>query len=162
MYHCHVSFHAWLTFHCKGFSRGLAVKNPPASAGDVGVIPGSGRSGEGNSNPLQYSCPGYPTDRGAWELQSVGSQSDTTERQNNNAHSTVCIYQFSQLLCAPKAPMVISELPAISEHTLKSPRSEASHHPFNKMESCLNTVWSQDNNSLHISCSFLFLIFINF
>ena len=33
------------------------VKNPPASAGDVGSIPGSGRSsGGGNSNPLQYSC----------------------------------------------------------------------------------------------------------
>ena len=122
----------------------LVVKNLPANAGDVrdaGSIPGLSRfTGEGNSNPLQYSCPGYPTDRGAWGLQSVGSQSDTTERQNNNAHSTVCIYQFSQLLCAPKAPMVISELPAISEHTLKSPRSEASHHPFNKMESCLNTV----------------------
>jgi len=40
----------------------LVVKNPPASAGDirdVGSIPGSGRSpGEGNDNPLQYSCPG--------------------------------------------------------------------------------------------------------
>ena len=33
------------------------VKNPPADAGDVGSIPGSGRgSGEGNGNPLQYSC----------------------------------------------------------------------------------------------------------
>ena len=43
------------------------VKNPPASAGDVGLIPGSGRSpGEGNANPLQYSCLGNPMDRGAW------------------------------------------------------------------------------------------------
>ena len=33
------------------------VKNPPASAGDVGSIPGSGRSpGVENGNPLQYSC----------------------------------------------------------------------------------------------------------
>ena len=33
------------------------VKNPPASAGDLGLIPGSGRSpGGGNGNPLQYSC----------------------------------------------------------------------------------------------------------
>ena len=33
------------------------VKNPPANAGDVGSIPGLGRSpGEGNGNPLQYSC----------------------------------------------------------------------------------------------------------
>ena len=43
------------------------VKNPPANAGDAGSIPGSGRSpGEGNGNPLQYSCLGNPLDRGAW------------------------------------------------------------------------------------------------
>ena len=37
----------------------LVVKNLPASAGDAGSIPGSGRSpGGGNGNPLQYSCPG--------------------------------------------------------------------------------------------------------
>jgi len=42
-------------------------KNPPASAGDVGSIPGSGRfPGEGNGNPLQYSYLGNPMDRGAW------------------------------------------------------------------------------------------------
>ena len=49
---------------------GLVVKNPPANSGDSGSIPESGRSpGEGNSNPLQYSCPvfmGNPMDRGAW------------------------------------------------------------------------------------------------
>ena len=43
------------------------VKNSPANAKDVGSIPESGRSpGEGNSNPLQYSCLGNPMDRGAW------------------------------------------------------------------------------------------------
>ena len=36
------------------------------SAGDLGSIPGSGRCpGEGNGNPFQYSCLGYPMDRGA-------------------------------------------------------------------------------------------------
>ena len=41
------------------------VKNLPASAG--GSIPGSGRSpGEGNSNPLQFSCMGNPMERGDW------------------------------------------------------------------------------------------------
>ena len=48
----------------------LVVKNSPANAGDIrdmGSIPGSGRSpGEGNGNPLQYSCPENPMDRGAW------------------------------------------------------------------------------------------------
>ena len=51
-----------------GLPGGSVVKNLPASAGDVGSIPGLGRSpGEGNSNPLQYSCLGNPTDRGAWQ-----------------------------------------------------------------------------------------------
>ena len=44
------------------------VKNLPANVGDVGSIPGSGRSpGEGNGNPLQYSYLGNPMDRGAWQ-----------------------------------------------------------------------------------------------
>ena len=39
-----------------GFSDGSVVKNPPAKTGDVGSVPGLGRSlGEGNGNPLQYS-----------------------------------------------------------------------------------------------------------
>ena len=43
------------------------VKNPPANAGDMGLIPGSGRSpGRGNGNSLQYSCLGNPMDREAW------------------------------------------------------------------------------------------------
>ena len=43
----------------------LVIKNPPANAGDLGSIPGLGRSpGEGDSNPLQYSCLENPMDRG--------------------------------------------------------------------------------------------------
>ena len=43
------------------------IKNPPANAGDVGSIPGSGKSpGEGNGNPLQDSCLENSIDRGAW------------------------------------------------------------------------------------------------
>ena len=52
------------------------VKNQPANVGDArdaGLIPGLGRSpGEGNDNPLQYSCLENPTDEG--RLQSMGSQ----------------------------------------------------------------------------------------
>ena len=44
------------------------VKNPFANAGDSGSIPGSGRSpGEGNGNPLQYSCLENSMDGGAWK-----------------------------------------------------------------------------------------------
>ena len=56
----------------------LVEKNPPANAGDpgdAGSIPGSGRSpGEGNGNPLQYSCLDNPMDRGAGGPQSMGLQ----------------------------------------------------------------------------------------
>ena len=51
-----------------GFPGGSVVKNPPANAGDSGLIPGSERSLEqGNGNPLQYSCLGSCTDRGDWQ-----------------------------------------------------------------------------------------------
>ena len=43
-------------------------KNPPANAGDSGLITGLGRSPrEGNGNPLQYSGLGNPLDRGVWQ-----------------------------------------------------------------------------------------------
>ena len=49
------------------FPDDTKVKNPPASAGDADSIPGSGISpGEGNGNPLQYSCLENPMDRGGW------------------------------------------------------------------------------------------------
>ena len=51
----------------KGFPGGSAGKESACNAGDMGFIPGSGRSpGGGNSNPLQYSCLDNPMDRGAW------------------------------------------------------------------------------------------------
>ena len=47
------------------------VKNPPANAGDSGLIPGSGRSpGDGNGSSLQYSSLGSPMDRGTWQAAS--------------------------------------------------------------------------------------------
>ena len=62
---------------------GSEVKASACNAGDLGSIPGSGRSpGEGNGNPLQYSCLENPMDRGAWwaTVRSQGhKESDTTE-----------------------------------------------------------------------------------
>ena len=50
----------------EGFPVGSVVKNPPANARDMDSIPGLGRSpGEGNGNPLQYSCLRNPMGRGA-------------------------------------------------------------------------------------------------
>ena len=55
-----------------GFSGGSDGKESACSSGSV---PGSGRShGEGNDNPVQYSCLENPMDRGAWWATSMGSQ----------------------------------------------------------------------------------------
>ena len=54
-------------FHPSGFPGGSEVKASACNVGDLGLIPGSGRSpGEGNGNSLQYSCLENPMDRGAW------------------------------------------------------------------------------------------------
>ena len=68
-----------MVWDCPG---GTVVKNPPASARDKGLIPGSGRSPRGgNGNPLQYSFLENPADSGAWRgfgLQGH-TESDATE-----------------------------------------------------------------------------------
>ena len=54
-------------FLIKGFPGGSEVKASASNTGDLGSIPGLGRSpGEGNGNPLQYSCLEKPMDGGAW------------------------------------------------------------------------------------------------
>ena len=65
----------------KGFPGGSLVKNLPANAGGAGSILGSGRfPGEENGKPLQYSCLGNSTIRGAWQaaVHGVTKESDTT------------------------------------------------------------------------------------
>ena len=64
-----------------GFPGSSVVKNLSANAGDAGSVPGSERSsGEGNGNPLQYSCLGNSMDRGAWRatVQGVTKELDKT------------------------------------------------------------------------------------
>ena len=85
------------------------VKNPPAKAGDTGLIPGSGRSlGGGNGNPLQYSCLEDPMDRRAWQttVHGVAKELDMTERLNDN-----------EVKCSEREPL-LSPLP---ERPLPSP-----------------------------------------
>ena len=68
------------------FPGGAVVKSLPASAGDAGLIPGSGKApGEENGNPLQCSCLENPMDREPGGLQSMGSQSQTTTEHNQDA-----------------------------------------------------------------------------
>ena len=70
-----------------GFPNGSVVKNPPANAEDWELITGLRRSpGEGNGNPLKYSCLGNPMDRGGWQatIHGITKESVLTERLNNN------------------------------------------------------------------------------
>ena len=66
------------------------VKNPPVNAGDIrdtGSIPGLGRSpGEGNDNPLQYSCLENPMDRGAWRATVHGVSKSWTQLKQLRTH----------------------------------------------------------------------------
>ena len=68
------------------------VKNLPTDAGEVGSVPGLGRSpGKGNGNQLQYACLGNPKDRGVWRasVHGIVKELDTTQRLNNNICSNI-------------------------------------------------------------------------
>ena len=78
----------------EGFPGGSGVKNPSTNAGDTGdlsSIPGLGRSpGEGNGNPLQYSCLGNPIDGGAWWASVYGlAQSQTQLKRLSSSSSSI-------------------------------------------------------------------------
>ena len=77
-----------------GFPGGAVVKNPSANAGDEGSTLGLGRSpGEGNGNPLQYSCLGNSMDRGAWWVTVHGAAKELgtiyTLKNTNNKYTYI-------------------------------------------------------------------------
>ena len=94
-----------------GFPGDSVVQNPPANAGDVGSIPGSRRSpGEGNGNPLQYSCLGNPMDRRAWratihevakqsrhDLATIQQHTGNVFLQTGSGKNSLCIQQWRPL-----------------------------------------------------------------
>ena len=72
-----------------GFPGGSVINNLAANAGDVGLIPGSGRSpGEGNGNPLQCSCLENPRDRGAWWAAVYGVAESQTRLRRLRSNSS--------------------------------------------------------------------------
>ena len=78
--------------YTEGFPGGSVVKNLPVNAGDTGdagsILELRRCPGGGNGNPLQYSCLGNPMDRGAWQLQSMGSQETDTTQHSTVQHTT--------------------------------------------------------------------------
>ena len=104
---------------------GSAVKNPPARAGDMGLIPGLGRCPrEGNGSPLQCSSLGNSMDRGAW-LQSLGSQrvrnDSVTKQQQRNIHNinftVLRVYNLSGLKCMQSLPSLQMKTLVIKKHS---------------------------------------------
>ena len=79
-----------------GFPGGTVVKNLPAhagGAGDLGLIPGSGRfPGEENGNPIQCSCLGNPMDSGAWQATGHGVSKRRTQLSSSRSFLTVSFY----------------------------------------------------------------------
>ena len=65
------------------FPHSAVGKESACNAGELGSIPGLGRSpGEGNGNPLQYSCLENPMDRGAWQVIVHGVAKSQTQLSN--------------------------------------------------------------------------------
>ena len=76
---------------------GMSGKESTCSTGDMGLIPGSGRSiGEGNGNPFQYSCLENSMNRRAWQatVHGVTKEPDTTYQLNNNDGNFMHSLQF--------------------------------------------------------------------
>ena len=74
------------------FPGGSEVKESACQPGDTGSNPGSGRfPGEGNGNPLQYSCLGNPMERHAWQATVHGvAKSHMTEKLSKGGLGEIC------------------------------------------------------------------------
>ena len=74
-----------------GFPNSSVAKESACNVGDPGSNPGWGRSpGEGNANPLQYSCLENSMDRGVWQATTHGgAELDMTERLSMHAHKDI-------------------------------------------------------------------------
>ena len=82
------------------------VKKLLVNVGDLGSVPGSGRPpGEGNGNPLQYSCLGNPMDRGAWQATGDGA---ARVRHDLATKESSFKSQISQTILRPSNPLLFT------------------------------------------------------
>ena len=87
-----------------GFPGGSEGKASACNAGDLGSIPGSGRPpGEGNDNPLQYSCLENPMDGGAWWATVHGVTKSRTRLSDFTFTFRVVLVLFPYLLSVVKS-----------------------------------------------------------
>ena len=113
-----------------GFPGGSVVKNPPASVGDTGSIPGSGRSlRKGNGNALQYSFLGNPMDRGAWQATVPG----VTESQTRLGDQTTTISQYTKLCSHWLEHMGLGRRHGLSYHQFQKPSQGRFYIPTDRI-----------------------------
>ena len=92
-----------------GFPGGSEVKASVCNAGDMGLIPGSGRSpGEGKGNPLQYSCLENPMDGEAWRATVHGVSKSQT--QLSDFTSLHLLLSYTSSLCFPHTGQTLSDM----------------------------------------------------
>jgi len=107
----------WLSWWLRG-------EESTCNAGDLGSIPGLGKSpGEGNGNPLQYSCLGNPMDRGAWwaivyevarvRYNLVTKPPPTSGISHSGKHLKYCTFYWM-----PSCASLISSLPLAVFHVI--------------------------------------------
>ena len=83
------------TWRTEAIIEGHQGKESTYNAGDQGSKSGSGRSsGEGNGNPLQYSCRENPMDRGAWRATVSGVAKSWTELSDSHRHTHTPLHQM--------------------------------------------------------------------
>ena len=89
------------------FPHSSVGKESACNAGDLGWIPGSGRSpGEGNGNPLQYSCLENPMDRGAWWATAHGVARSWTRLNDFHTQSFLGEGDFATPYTNPSHPVI--------------------------------------------------------
>ena len=150
-----------------GFPGGTMVKHPPANAGDTGSISGSGRSlGEGNGNPLQYSCLKNSIDRGAYSLQGYVdyslyglqaivhrvAQSNMRERQHTH-HTQVMSQAQVKLVMASEVATALQWLVVLALSHLQYPRHFTEKFPVSSYSiKALQKKWKDRKKKFAIYC----------
>ena len=134
--------------HFQDFPGGSDSKASVYNAGDLGLIPGSGRSpGEGNGNPLQYYCLENPKDRGAWQATVHGVTKSWTRLSNFTSlvHFHLSLPSIKKIKNAFQSwqhPLLISAFTFLGALLRLVPESPQAPAPLGTVESCQSPIYS--------------------
>ena len=114
-----------------GFPGGSEVKTSACNAGDLVSIPGLGRApGEGNSNPLQYSCLENPMDGGAWWAIVHGVTKGRTRLSDFTHFTSVYMSMLLFLFIPPSPSPTVSTSPFSTSDSLFLPCKHVHQYCF--------------------------------